>query len=79
MRFLIVEKEFGIAAIQVFSIHTYELKTIKLILKKSNKYNVCLENNKRIFIGTGNGLFTLPMNGQTNEAVTMHLFDGKGE
>ena len=56
-----------------------ELKTIKLILKKSNKYNVCLlENNKRIFIGTGNGLFTLPMNGQTNEAVTMHLFDGKG-
>ena len=65
--------------IQVFSIQTHELKTIKLILKKSNKYNVCLlENNKRIFIGTGNGLFTLPMNGQTNEAVTMHLFDGKG-
>ena len=56
-----------------------KLKTIKLILKKSNVYNVyMLECNKRIFIGTGNGLFSLPMHGQTNEAVTMHLFDGKG-
>ncbi len=73
------QKRIWIAADSGIFYSDNELKTIKLILKKSNKYNVCLlENNKRIFIGTGNGLFSLPMKGETNEAVAMHLFDGKG-
>ncbi len=56
-----------------------KLKTIKIILKKNIIYNVyLLEYNKRIFIGTGTRLFSLPVYKQTADADTVHLFDGKG-
>ncbi|MFI5188020.1 MAG: two-component regulator propeller domain-containing protein, partial [Chitinophagales bacterium] len=53
-------------------------KTFKIIEKKDFSNAYLFEYNKRIFIGTGNGLVFLSMNTQAGDAETIHLFDGRG-